>query len=333
MSVTMLGTRAVEVSGAHRIAHLDGWRGLAIVSVLIAHFGTTNYINLGRFGVELFFVLSGRLMAELLFVREMPLKIFFFRRFSRIYPALFVFCALLGATAPWRAGDPQLLQFLSSVTLTANYAQFWVGRSPVLDHIWSLCIEEHTYILLGLLAFADRMRKLPIIPILMLLAATGIAIGAMQTAHGYDYYAVYWRSDVRGASILLGAIAFLALRHGVPRQLSTPFVPIALGGLGLLLNLNAVANPVKYSLGTACLAASLVLVQNAPALLRHVLTSPLLVHFGVFSYSVYLWQQPFAKSAGMGPTCLVLAFAAALASYYLVERPGREFLNRSGERA
>ena len=86
-------------------------------------------------------------------------------------------------------------------------------------------------------------------------------------------------------------------------------------------------------LGTACLAASLVLIQNAPALLRHVLTSPLLVHFGVLSYSVYLWQQPFATSAGMGPTCLVLAFAAALASYYLVERPGREFLNRSGARA
>jgi peptidoglycan/LPS O-acetylase OafA/YrhL len=74
-----------------RLSALDGWRGLAILGVLFDHFVTKSGINLGRFGVELFFVLSGRLMAEILFVQKMPLNVFFLRRFSRVYPALFVF--------------------------------------------------------------------------------------------------------------------------------------------------------------------------------------------------------------------------------------------------
>ena len=61
-------------------------------------FVTKSGINLGRFGVELFFVLSGRLMAEILFVQKMPLD-FFLRRFSRVYPALFVFVLAMGLTS------------------------------------------------------------------------------------------------------------------------------------------------------------------------------------------------------------------------------------------
>jgi peptidoglycan/LPS O-acetylase OafA/YrhL len=46
----------------------------------------------------------------------------------------------------------------------------------------------------------------------------------------------------------------------------------------------------------------------------------------VLSYSIYLWQQPFLDRASDGfvhrfPQNLILAFAAALASYYLIEKP------------
>lgn len=55
-------------SGMNRILYLDGVRGLAIVLLMVGHFLTTRGVNFGRLGVELFFVLSGRLMAEILFV-------------------------------------------------------------------------------------------------------------------------------------------------------------------------------------------------------------------------------------------------------------------------
>jgi|GEM_PF-3598329 peptidoglycan/LPS O-acetylase OafA/YrhL len=106
-----------------RIAYLDGWRGCAVLAVLIAHFGSTKGINLGRFGVELFFALSGRLMAEILFVRATPLSSFFPRRISRVYPALFVLASALLLTSGANA-DPTFSQYLSAITFTANYAQF-----------------------------------------------------------------------------------------------------------------------------------------------------------------------------------------------------------------
>jgi peptidoglycan/LPS O-acetylase OafA/YrhL len=317
--------------GMHRVAYLDGWRGCAVLSVLLAHFGTTHLINLGRFGVELFFVLSGRLMAEILFERETPLSRFFPRRFSRVYPALFVFLCLLFATAAWRGGDPTLAQYLGAVTFTANYAQFWTGRSAVLDHIWSLCIEEHMYVLLGLIAFVNRRRRLPVVAICAGLAAIAIGIGVVQTVAGYGYYDVYWRTDVRGASLLLGVIAYMIFNEQPPARLSWTWTPLLFGALALILNMNAVPDPVKYSLGTALLALSLVLMPRAPAFALRMLEHPLLMRVGIWSYSIYLWQQPLAKFDGslwLRPIHLAVAIILALISFHGIEQPARRLLNR-----
>ena len=43
-----------------RIHYLDGWRGVAILLVLVSHFTLINGVNFGRMGVDVFFVLSGR---------------------------------------------------------------------------------------------------------------------------------------------------------------------------------------------------------------------------------------------------------------------------------
>ncbi len=314
-----------------RLAYLDAWRGCAVLFVLAAHFGTAHFINLGRFGVELFFVLSGRLMAEILFIRETPLSTFFPRRFSRVYPAVFVFASLLLATASWRGNDPTASQYLSAITFTANYAQFWIGRSPVLDHIWSLCIEEHMYLLLGLVALVHRRKPLPLIPVFTALAAIGITIGIVQTIAGYGYYQVYWRTDVRGASLLLGVIAYLQFHKHTPAAFSWTWLPVLLAALGLLLNVNFVPDPIKYSLGTFCLAVSLVLMARAPPLVLRFFESPMLLRAGMWSYSIYLWQQPFAKLGGsplLRLAHLAIAMFFALASFYIVESPARRRLNR-----
>ncbi len=60
---------ARESDQAHHVLALDGWRGLAVIVVLMGHFGADRYVpNVSSFGVDLFFVLSGRLMADILFV-------------------------------------------------------------------------------------------------------------------------------------------------------------------------------------------------------------------------------------------------------------------------
>ena len=316
-----------------RLPILDGWRGIAVLGVLFSHYIYMRPVNLGRFGVELFFVLSGRLMAEILFVKRAELPRFFARRLSRVYPALAVYVAaisLLSIALP--KGGATAAQLLSALTFTYNYADHFIGRAYALDHIWTLCVEEHTYILLGILALIARRFRLPIIATLSILAGLAMLNGAAQTMAGRDYYDVYWRTDVRGASILCGAVAYLIGRNFTDRGLEragrlSPLV----GAIGFALNLNAVPDPLKYSVGTACIAFSLATIEHsAPSVVR-ALSSNRLTAIGLVSYSLYLWQQPFLQfSSGLASRVSLLPFAvtAALASYFLVERPARRALNK-----
>lgn len=311
-------------------ASLDGWRGMAILLVLLGHFTQLPGINLGRFGVEVFFVLSGRLMAEILFLNATPLARFFPRRFSRVYPVLALFVLTMMAFGGHFDVAPNLYQALAALTLTANYLAPLTGRNELLDHIWSLCVEEHIYLLLGLLAWLHRRTALPLMPVLLALTLAGMANGMAQTIAGGDYYAVYWRTDVRGASILAGAVVFLAIAPYRERLdgLGWLFPALLLGAIGL--NANPVPDYVKYSAGTTLLALGLVLLEHTPALVRKLFEQRFAVSLGAWSYSLYLWQQPFAKLAWDGPFKFALVLPAlllALASFYMLERPARVWLN------
>ena len=124
-----------------RILYLDGWRGIAIVTVLIGHFNTSLYMA-GSLGVELFFVLSGRLMASILFEEKYPLKDFFVRRFSRIFPALAFYCLVVFSltVAAEVAGVsfkalPSLMDTLSALTFTINYKVALDSGAMLVHHI------------------------------------------------------------------------------------------------------------------------------------------------------------------------------------------------------
>jgi peptidoglycan/LPS O-acetylase OafA/YrhL len=317
-----------------RIPYLDGWRGLAIIGVLTDHFLFSHPINPGRLGVELFFVLSGRLMAEILFERAAPLPAFFIRRAARIYPALAVFVLTIFAVAkltgvfriPFAA-------LLSALTFTANYYSIYGSRVTVLDHIWSLCIEEHVYLLLGVVALLARRWGLHPFNAIVALAGLFIVNGMIRTwGFGADYYAVYWRTDVRGASILIGAATYLYFaRPGLPAIFSAHrALPLLAGAAAILLNLQIVPDPIKYSLGTVCLAVCLCTLPSIRPAFLAVLETHWLGWIGMVSYAVYLWQQPFAQIAEpvWRVVSLPLVLLCALVSFYLIEQPARAWLNR-----
>lgn len=292
-------------------------------------------INLGRFGVELFFVLSGRLMADILFVRKTPLRVFFPRRFSRVYPALFCFATVLFVVAQlFRPFDIAPPVYLAALCFTMNYTAIFWDVTPAIDHLWSLAIEEHCYILLGLLAALGRWRpRLPILPILLVLIGAAILDGVFQTyVWRLRYHNVYWKTDVRCASILISVAVFLwwQARAVRPAWLARPTTPVAFALIGVALNLNVVPDPVKYSLGTLCLAVAVTTLEQVPAPVARVLQSRALTLFGVGSYSLYLWQQPFSLIPDR--TLKYASFLAiallAVGSYRFVEQPARKALNR-----
>jgi peptidoglycan/LPS O-acetylase OafA/YrhL len=313
-------------AGLPHLAYLDGWRALAITGVLIDHYLTAQFLNLGRFGVEMFFVLSGMLMADILFVRRLALPEFFTRRFSRVLPALLLFLAAM--TVAWLCGVFKLSwpQLLAAGTLTYNYYLVWGSGTFTIDHLWTLCVEEHSYLLLAMLAWLVRRSERWGGVVCLTLAAVAWTNGMVQTLLGSGYYDVYWRTDVRAASILMSAGIYLLCRtRQVPSWLPPVLALVALG-----LSINVVPDPIKYGLGTVALAVALVFFAQSPPLLLRALGASPLRALGLVSFSLYLWQQPFAQlfSGWWRVLGLGLALTIATASFLVVERPSRAFLNR-----
>jgi peptidoglycan/LPS O-acetylase OafA/YrhL len=306
-------------------SHLDGWRGSAILLLLVGHFNLIpsvahHSIYTGRLGVECFFVLSGRLMAEILFARNTPIATFYQRRISRIFPALWVFVLALLMLGLITIDDA-----IKALTFTSNY--FPAGA--MLEHTWSLCIEEHSYVLLSILAVVNRWKHLNIPLILATLSVLCLINGAIQTwVFHRDFTQVFWHSDVRAASVLIGAALYLRLRVTTVPNLG--WIPSALILIGFAISIPySVPDPIKYSFGTFFIAAGLITVQFGSQLTLQILSLRPLTYFGALSFSLYLWQQPFYLQQDRLSVWVLLTFVAlsALASFYLVERPARQWIN------
>jgi len=312
---------------------LDGWRGVAIGSLLVGHFTPLPGIDFGRVGVELFFVLSGRLMADILFVRNFALPAFFRRRIARIWPALVFFVlAIAIENAIFDSGQVSGLDILTALTFTINYVSAFGHRVYVFDHIWSLCVEEHAYVFLALVAFIARKRLANPVVLCLGAAVCSMLSGVFQSLvlHG-QYHQVYWRTDARVASILLSSAFYLLIHENKNLYSRLPRItPICFGVAGLILSSRAIPDAVIYTGGTLCFALSICSIDRAPAFVLWTLRTPVMVRLGLWSYSLYLWQQPFRVERGeLHPVVMFVgAFACALVSFYVVEQPVRRFLNQ-----
>jgi peptidoglycan/LPS O-acetylase OafA/YrhL len=314
-------------SHAGRIRYLDGWRGLSILLVLVGHFPLRGQGWVGSLGVELFFVLSGRLMADILFVERFPLPEFYKRRISRIFPAMAVFILVTWFAARGTELGFRFSAAATGLTFVINYAMALTHGVAAIENLWSLCIEEHAYVLLGLFAWIARRRALSPMPALLLVAAASMADALVSSLLlKQDYFSVYWRTDAHLASIFLSVAAYLALRNR-PVPAWTPIVAFAAGVTMMAVGPDA----LRFSAGTACFALAVNTLDRAPRPLLSALSWRGVTTAGVWSYSIYLWQQPFFRLGldGRLPMVAALALGCAfgVASYFIVEQPARRWLN------
>lgn len=139
---------------------LDGIRALAILAVFLYHAGVA-WLPGGFLGVESFFVISGFLITSLLLLDwsrhgRIDLKQFWARRALRLLPALWALLgvattatALLAPQALPRTGEDALTAFLYITNWAYIYRQvpyFETFNQPVLQHLWSLAVEEQVYL-------------------------------------------------------------------------------------------------------------------------------------------------------------------------------------------
>ena len=144
--------------GLIHLPALDGLRGIAILAVLVGHFGRfpgiyalTKALVPGWLGVTLFFVLSGFLITRILLeTRILPsyYKTFYARRALRIFPLYYAFLAL-GTVICLAFFGRARGEFLAELPWYATYLYNWRAAAgfglPIIGHLWSLSVEEQFY--------------------------------------------------------------------------------------------------------------------------------------------------------------------------------------------
>src|ERR1700751_3039383 len=137
--------------GSGRIFQLDVLRGFAILLVMGVHVPAYPiWSTLGGYGVDLFFLLSGFLISNLLFGEyrksgSIRFIRFLSRRALKLYPSFYLLLVLTVLYCAFGHVPFTSRQLLGEIVLTQNY----IGG--IWGHTWSLAVEEHFYLLLPLL--------------------------------------------------------------------------------------------------------------------------------------------------------------------------------------
>jgi peptidoglycan/LPS O-acetylase OafA/YrhL len=337
-----------------RIPCLDGLRALAILLVVYSHghypgdrFPLVHMLKgrCGFLGVQIFFVLSGFLITTLM-LREVErtgrvhLGHFYLRRALRIIPVYATYLLLLAILDACGAARFDGRQWLAAATYTVNFLP-----SPLpsaMSHLWSLCVEEHFYLiwplLMALLPPRWCVRAIPVclamsflirwflltrsygsIDLLTFTRIDDIAVGC-----GLAYLA---RSEFarrcldrfvtfRRLTLLFGL--FVASQVCLSRAVGSILLPSSLLPFGI-----ALANDINTLTIAVLMWAG---VNNSGSFWHRLLNHPAPVYLGVLSYSIYLWHVLLCEREEPAWLCafpqnLFFIFVAATLSYRSIEAP------------
>lgn len=341
----------------HRNERFDVIRGVAILLVLGRHENLGEWWHrVGWLGVDIFFVLSGFLVAGSIFAEfqragDVQLLRFWVRRAMRIYPA---FLTMIGATLAvgFLTGNSikNLNRIVAEFTWTQNY------QLGVWGPTWSLAVEEHFYFLLPLLIWLllklrpgarDPFRALPGIVL-------GIGAASVALRFATEYLLPYrWSTHASPTHLRLDSLFVgVALAYYVQFRRTTMEPLYAhrwtlLAGSLLLFSTSLrwqLQSPFMHTAGFTAIymgtAGLLVFVLSASTPLRQIFRPLALV--GQWSYSIYLWHAAVAsylptllKRAHLGgqqwvqsTAYLMLSLAVGYFMYRAIELPALQWRER-----
>ena len=325
---------------------IQALRGLAILLVLLHH-AKLDFLKAGYLGVDIFFVISGYLITQI--IRQdlesgtFSISRFYFRRAKRLLPAAYVTLLattlLSGVFLTQSEARDFFRQLVGAVTFTGNIA-LWLqtgyfegaaNLKPLL-HVWSLAIEEQYYMLLpAAMVLAPRRYWLPAMVMLLILS-----MALCFTLAGSKPSATFYLLPTRGWELALGSVGALMKADrpasSVPdKRLSRLVWPALL----LLVVIPAFPTGIQQPWGDAaivCVATLVVILVRHSALEQTPALLPL-ARLGDFSYSLYLVHWPLfalANNAYVSPVPMqvnigsaVVALGLGFALYRYVELPAR----------
>jgi peptidoglycan/LPS O-acetylase OafA/YrhL len=331
---------------------IDGLRALAVLPVLLFHAGF-QFFQGGFVGVDIFFVISGYLIANIIInelsIERFSLLTFYERRARRILPALF--CVMFFSIPfAWLWLVPYDLnnfgQSLISVTFFLSNVLFWweggyfdtAAELKPLLHTWSLAIEEQFYVLFPIFLIVFwRFGKSKII-----ITLSFVFLGSLLFAEWGSRNmpsASFYLLPMRGWELLLGVFTAFYLKYNIVPQQSYINNFLSLFGVAIIffaiLSFNETTPfPSLISLLPTLGVVLIIVFATKDTLTNKFLSSKPLVSIGLISYSLYLWHQPilvFARhqlndelSLLLKIILLISVFPLSFLTWKYIEKPFRD---------
>jgi peptidoglycan/LPS O-acetylase OafA/YrhL len=346
MTEASVGRQATGSAVPSHIPSLDGMRAVSVLAVVVGHLAGTAGApdllrpldHLGYIGVRVFFVISGYLITYLLLTEKaatssISLYGFYARRAIRILPAFYLYLAVVIVFALGGAVQLGGMEVLAAATFVINYLD---ERSWVLNHIWSLSVEEQFYLFWPCVVLMLSRKGLALAAVLVLIASPLVravmwyGLDLSDTAMTRHFQAAV-DALVIGACLIIHQDAILSAPrcNAFVRSWRAPAF-----GAALIAAASATffkSPPLFYVLAQSIINIGIAVVLIHVVTIRHgwihwLLNWRPVAFVGAFSYSIYLWQELFLNPFSgywfaAFPQNLLLTFACALASYGLVERP------------
>lgn len=339
-----------------RIQFLDGFRGLAILLVVIYHayaqwpehypygdnYADIPVIKLGWLGVQLFFLISGFVIFMTLDKTE-SFRAFIYKRWIRLFPAMLVASLLIYLTLSFfherpDGIPPNILSIVPGLTFTLP--SWWsklVGfEIPLLESaFWSLYVEFKFYIIAGVTYFF--LGRAFLIPVLVTLFVFWLVTFVISTKIDSQY--INLLQTISNALSLkhfgwfaAGAVLYI---HFQTQNKQWLYAGVALMILSsLVVRIDALGFDSEVIIG-ALLISALFTVSFKSKLLQRILQTRVLVFFGFISYPLYLihenamtsmiikmesgtpWLHPFLYPY---PAIIFLTFTAYIIAKYVEPR-------------
>jgi peptidoglycan/LPS O-acetylase OafA/YrhL len=289
------------------VKQLDSIRAIAVLLVIIWHWVPRTYIisklHTGGLGVDIFFVLSGFLISQILFdnrnkaeslngPKTNVLKNFYIRRILRIFP-IYYLCilaiVLLNHRLGLAAGRKELL---ADITYTNNFYIYlnkaWTVASP---HFWSLAVEEQFYLVWPLLMLFFPKKYLPAVIASFLLI--GITSQLMISDYEFGYVITSTCLDCFGMGALL---AFFLIYK--PEQLTKfhkglgilAIIGLFVLALDWIYNLAITFGRFIHAILSVWIISYILIYKDKKTALIRILSNKLLTNIGRVSYGIYLYH-------------------------------------------
>ncbi len=344
---------------------LDALRFIAFFLVFILHlpfttFPAFNFIKAGgSIGVKFFFVLSGFLITYIILnekqqTNQLNLVHFFKRRVLRIWPLFYLMIAfafltpyLLSVLHLAYSNNGYQPNWLMSLLFLENYKMMFTHDVPnvsPLNVMWSLCVEEHFYIIFGLVFYFISIKHVP----LFFIAA--IVFANLARFICYNQHIQFLDITTNIDFFVFGALPayWLITKEEIVTQKMRNIQPVYKSVLIIFTIFYCLISPNLHYWGQALiepsifgvLFLSIILIvvsnENGPFKIsnQHVLS-----RLGLFTYGLYLthtivinllvqvfkrlqWSLDNSLNAILFSfLALILAVLVSILSYYLFEKP------------